>query len=86
MASHTACASWQGWLEGWTQLGLLTGPSKMAFPTWKFLGSENSTMATGFPQSMCPNRIRQNLHGLWAFSDLALEVTQCYFCHFNGYK
>lgn len=63
MASHTACASWQGWLEGWTQLGLLTAPSKMAFPTWQFLGSKNSTMATGFPQSTCPNRIRQKLHG-----------------------
>lgn len=38
-------------------------------------------MAAGFPQSMCLKRIRQTLHGLWAFSDQALEVMQCHFHH-----
>ena len=48
MASHTACVPWQGWLEGWTQLALLTGTPKMVFPTWQFQSSENSTITIGF--------------------------------------
>ena len=36
MVSRTECVPWQGWLEDWTQLGLLAGTSNVAFPTWHF--------------------------------------------------
>lgn len=61
------CAPWQGWLEGWAQLGLLTGASNMVFPTWQSQRGHTSTMAAGFPQSTYPRELDRSCLGFGPF-------------------